>query len=928
MSIENIGIEKLPNAYVSKINIETHTTKSILVTADIKVIDENINGNYVWSSDEFLKPFLKVCIIKTKDVSIISALNQGFLNPYPYSFKPDLSSTTIETYPIKEFIKTKNGDKTVYYKKDVQIFDNNIENLSYYCFCFVDHMELSTFLKIKLTGDLKEYIGPLSSETVLETSLVPNFSYVFKTTRASVWSGPVFVRNDKYYTGSYYDPNKDQSLLIRNKVKNRKIIDNRTKLFTDREVIKPSLNSVIGDLIYSLSSDAELSGMFSINLAQILLTKTKNGKKLFQVNMELFNSAIEYISLNSIQIRRRQIKETKRINSLGTPKIGKIDVFPYSIIATSQESSPRAFKSTEKLKEINVFNDNTIRTFEFLDDSKNEKTKGNFVYEVHMTVIDKTQSMISAMINGLKQNLSLLQQIITIVEKPINFDRKTNALKETVIFPNTIDGIIDTYYKHFSMLKKVTTEEINELSNNRKSLFRTQTYEKNFGLNLIKDYNALIALFIKTFEVKDKISQNKVSFGTTNIPGLLSFSKTFNDVIEFSSVASSYDIMGMKNNKQMLRISSEEFTNRINFEVDRFFDKSQSMLSDDLNKMSAQDRKDLTDLETSKMSFLSPISFKSFNKVNNLKDLPTVDLDAVSKGFTKHMRIKNEKKKLSRNEGKVRTKVSGNKNSKTKISKRNGRFKFDFKRPVFKINNLKALEFLEIEKYLGSNSEMNNISNNLDREIKAEDSDKIQNKIEIANEIKIKRTKSDFDLSEKNNIFEKFKNSKNFNSDKIKKLPVSMKSILNSRAPAAKNEILDSESDIIKNPDSKITTEMIFNSNQKLQALSGFKKDPFGNKILTEPIWIDITKEMLEQDNTLVCRTVYLDMPEIGLIVDKNFKLMVQNSVFIINDRNAPISLPQTEVFTTEDGLLEEQNVIYTTNNIIKQPINIRKGVL
>jgi hypothetical protein len=927
MSIENIGIGKLPNAYVSKINIETDTTKTISVTTDLKVIDESMNGDYVWSSDEFMKPFLKVCLIKTKDPSIISALNQGFLNPYPYSFRPNMERTIIETYPIKEFIEIKSEGRTVYYKKDFQIFDKDISTLSYYCFCFVDHLELSTYLGIKLTGDLKEYTGPIASETIFESSVIPKTSYVFKTAANNVWSGPVFQTNGKYYGGSYLNPNLEQPILTRMIVKNNKITDNRAKTFSNRELIDPNLNTVIGEALYSLNEEAHLTGIFSINLAQILLTKTKIGKKLFQVNQGLFNNALNFIFLNSIQIRRRQIRETKRLNTLGTPKIGKMDVFPYSIIASSQESSPRAFKSIESLKEINIFNDPEIRTFEFLDDSKNEKTKGNFIYEVHLTVVDNTKLMITQMISGLKSNLNSLEQLTTLVQKPINFDMKTKMLKETFIFPSSIDGIIEEYYKHFSLLKKVTNEELNELIRNRKTLFRTQTYQKNFGLNLIKDYNALIALFNKTFDIKETISSHRISFGSPNIPGLLSFSKTFEEVIDFSSIASSYDLMGIKTNKQALRITTKDFIQRTELEVDRFFDKSQSMISDDLNKMSAEDRKNLTDLEASKLSFLSPISFRSMNKQNNLKDLSNIDLDLVSKGFTKHIKSKTEKKKTSKKEGKARTKVSGNKNSKPKIDKRNGRFKFDFKKPIFKINNLKGLEFLEIEKYLGPTSEMVNIGNNLDREILAEDSEKIQTKIEIANEIKTKRTKSDFDLSEKNNIFQKFKNSKNYDPNKIKKLPVSMKSILNSRSSAAKNEILDSDSDIIKNPESKVATEMIFNSNQKLQALSGYKKDKFGNKILTEPIWIDITKEMLEQGNTFLCRTIYLDMPEVGLVVDKSFKLKVQNSIFIINEGTSLLSVQQTELnVLQQETMLEEQNVIYTTNNIIKQPIVIKKG--
>ena len=59
MTIENIGLERLPNIYFKKINLEDHDTKSFKVTSELVMLDELLDDSFVWSIDPLFSGFIR-----------------------------------------------------------------------------------------------------------------------------------------------------------------------------------------------------------------------------------------------------------------------------------------------------------------------------------------------------------------------------------------------------------------------------------------------------------------------------------------------------------------------------------------------------------------------------------------------------------------------------------------------------------------------------------------------------------------------------------------------------------------------------------------------------------------------------------------------------------------------------------------------------
>jgi hypothetical protein len=121
----------------------------------------------------------------------------------------------------------------------------------------------------------------------------------------------------------------------------------------------------------------------------------------------------------------------------------------------------------------------------------------------------------------------------------------------------------------------------------------------------------------------------------------------------------------------------------------------------------------------------------------------------------------------------------------------------------------------------------------------------------------------------------------------------------------------------LRDVETKIATEMIFHSNQKIEVLIGYDKAPDGSPILSKPLWGDLTEEMLENKSRLLCRSIYPDDKGSGLETAPEFKLPVKNSNFIILGDGKETQQNQIPDFTPE--LPEVEAVVFTTSNIITQ---------
>ena len=160
----------------------------------------------------------------------------------------------------------------------------------------------------------------------------------------------------------------------------------------------------------------------------------------------------------------------------------------------------------------------------------------------------------------------------------------------------------------------------------------------------------------------------------------------------------------------------------------------------------------------------------------------------------------------------------------------------------------------------------------------------------------------------------------------LRTAPLAFKALVCSRSSAARNNILESDSDILVEPETMVLSEMVFQTSQRVEMLTGYALDMNNDPLLSSPLWETIDVSKIDEKDTVICRLVYVDLPELGMTTPEDFKLPIQNQVFIIapSDIKIPKATMPNQVelaaginVTTKNEL--SQNIKYATSNIVKQ---------
>jgi len=449
MAIEQVGLEKLPNIYFKKIDLYDNDLKSFKVSLGLIIVDESVNNSFVWSDDPLIKNFMKFAIIETSNRSLVGELTDGSQSAHPDILKKSSnfdSSSRIHIFGYGDLIKREDADDKQFSLNVSFTKSNETQDLTLFALTYLDHKELSNFLNIKLTGSLASYSGSLTSERVMTDGQVQRLSNALFRPNGELWPGPVHKNGNDWYSGS--QQSEDSIKLRRETIKNLKLSDLRKLVFSDRFKSPNQKSTIFSDLHYSFGKDSDLFGLFSVDIKQFVLTKTVFGKKIYGVSDFLFNAVMQSIEINSLEIRRRQVDLRRQTNSLGTPLYAPKDILPYKVIATMKD-----------LEEINLIQDESIRTFSFSDLEMSSKSRGEFVYEVHATLIDNTQNFVESYLSTVSSNLNAIKDEVRRLNSRMVYDYNKNKLRDNAK-PPEMDSFINSYYNTVSMLKQVSDEQI------------------------------------------------------------------------------------------------------------------------------------------------------------------------------------------------------------------------------------------------------------------------------------------------------------------------------------------------------------------------------------------------------------------------------------------------------------------------------------
>jgi hypothetical protein len=573
MAIENVGLEKLPNIYFKKVNLLDNDVKSFKVSIEMLALDELVENSFVWSDDPLLRDFVKFALVETENQDLIQELTNGDLLPMPSLIKrsPNFDEfSKVHVFGYGDFNKKEDVDDKHFTIKAELIKRNETQNLTLFAVSYLDHQEMSNFLGIKLTGKLSQYVGSLTSEIIMSLGEIQKRSFAFKKPSGDLWSGPVHRTGNDWYSGSQTSP--ESIKLERMSVKNLKLSDLRVANFRTRLKSTRGDSPIFSELYYTFGSDADLFGTFSMDIRQFVLNKTLFGRKILGMSNDLFQQAMRAIEINSIEIRRRQVDLKRQTNILGTPLYSPKDILPYEVIATFKD-----------LEEIDLIDDEAIRTFSFSDLEKTPQTRGEFVYEVHSTLIDNTQNFVENIVNQIKINLNRIKFEIRKLNLIANYDYERNKLKNGVEIPTILISLIDDYYRFFSMIKEVDEDKIKEMSEAKKSLFKKETYSSRIGLLFQVEYEKLYSSIVRRFGVTPKeLREGKGKPSMAFPPNLIFVKKTFENIIQFNQAVGLYDVLDLEGERKVLQITKADFESRADKEISRFFDRSKSINSEDM----------------------------------------------------------------------------------------------------------------------------------------------------------------------------------------------------------------------------------------------------------------------------------------------------------------------------------------------------------
>lgn len=940
MSNALVGLENLPNIYIKKITISDNNELTSKIDVELLMHDVEEGGFFVWSDDDLIFDYLKVAVIATSNQQLADGISSGQFSPMPNVIRrgPFMMDTTIITSSAKKFTRTEVRTSLTrrFYKKVSILVPEDTLGMTLFALAYIDTQELSNALRIALTGPLNKYYSPVVSERVLVGGETQQTSFLYKETSGATWTGPVHQRADGRWMGGSYHSSDPHPLLVREPVSNTKIIDKRSLSAGMRKEIDFKSKPMFSRLSTSYNNEADLIGMFSLDMRSMILTKTKHGRKIFNVSKDLFETFARSVSINSFEIRRQQVRIKLSNTKLGTRKFGQKLLGSYKTVATTVENDG-VLVNRSGLSQMYITPDSLIKSYQFTDEEMTEKTRGEFRYEVVITFSDTTEVFLQDLVSQMERNVADLKVQQEFLFRPQRYDRDNDRLREGTTVPDIFVASIENYYQNLSIILDIDDEKRDEMIQNKKKAFKSDNYTNNEASKLIAEYSALATKLRSRFDIQKKtmtLSGGKKP-SKALVPGMISINHVFEETIKFNQVVASYDFLGTQSNKTLVSLTKDEYLSRANKEVDRFFDKSRSTMSEDIADLDKEDMAALQDLDSSKVGFLSPLSFKFKSQTKDLTSLQDLDSNGIAVNFVSHMTERQSDPRFSsapvRKQKKTQSKRPSTKSRRTFKKKRLGRTNFNFKRTPFKINNLKTEEYLDVSKYLGDNSEMINVETKLDQPTLAPQTGQVQTKMAITQGLSVKREKLSYDLQSKNNILEKFKSSPKFDRKKLQMMPLPIKALLNSRSTAAKNNILQSESDILKDAETKVSTEMIFHTSQKIEYFAGFEMDINGLPDVSQPKWEEVTLTSLENNKRLMCRMRYAEIPELDIKPAKELKLLAQNSTFIISDENINTLMTIDSVVEPEIDLQEEmmetEEIVFASSNHVKQN-NDRKSQL
>jgi hypothetical protein len=903
MSIELVGFENLPNAYIKEISIFDYKANQIEIKIIIRVHD--LEDGLVWfDTSEALSKLLRIGLIISTDESQSQQLTSGEANPVQLiSMSRSIPSAS------------ESNDNLVFEVSFRKIIPRNTRHLNLYSFCFIDKVQVLEEFGFSMGHD---YYGPIKSEKVLNNSNIITNTDVFIQDNGQYWSGPMHQHRGKYMAGSYHTLTP-HTMLRKITIPNVKIKDFRGMKGKRSESVDSTKN-FLSDLTVSYNSDTDINAMFMLNVKTLLKNNTKYGSFLDRASPTVVSQILQDFKISMMTIQRQRIKPYNQSTRLRSKKETTQSIFSKKNIIKSHDitgilrnstrlekhhthdvviselrsntSAPNRqkneifaeevanYKKISMIQELFFQYGEGIRTFQFNDYELTSKTPGKYKYKVDLQFSDPIYSFLSSVSNFMKSDISIIKRYVSLSSRG----------RDLTISEINPQSLVNSYVNYYSYVYELSQQEIASLSFKMFALMNPKTATTKSVKNFKKKYEDLYSEFLvfldfdaeKIFSKKQKTSIKSKNATT----GRILVGNTFNKIIEPASNSVGFAYLDTSKKSSMKIYTKLDIENRANEETKNNFIEQPSTSSPDFKDST---NTGVNDLATTKTTYYTPslmgvgkTSFMMGRDANAPYDPLNTGLGAMSPQVSPFA-----------------------KNTKTlKISDVMVQSPSIPQDPVEETDET----YVNSSDIIGSNQTFVSYTNTVDS----------YNVIEskTGSNQRVNETLTGY---QNNRTFRAtLAAAKLLSGDEAAMLPNQLKAVISGDSPATRTDYVTSGTDLLADPKTKNYYELNNFSVQELLYIDGFEQDSSNNILLNKPIY----KSMLLSNFQLTSKPVVCFLQSYTNntfnITDEN-KVSVIDSSFIMSDID--ITVKPNNQTTQSQPTYNTQDISYEfmNSNIVKQ---------
>jgi len=570
MSIQLVGFENLPNAFIKDIVITKANSKMDSYEFTIRVHD--LPDRSIWSStEEIFYQLMRVGIVVSTSQEQTDSLTNGETSPLSTRYMSKSLAIVPRMVEGNSYFELK-------FTMDIKA---NTPHVTLFAFCFISKEDIMGSLGITIVDN---YIGPIKSERILEAMNVVAETNVFTRTDGTNWSGPVHEQNGVFMEGSYHTATPHNQ-LIRRSVVNTKIKDKRDVVETKHSTSQP-VNNFMSKLFVSYSSDTDVNSMFMVNMKTLLMKNTKYGAFLSRTSQDVLDTLLNQMNFRMISIQRERVKTNFRGVGLRSMKRKVDKVFHKKNILNTQDDANRRVLKKTRLERNGAFDvlpgeiENTsdykkiadieelffdygteIRTFQFTDYELTAKTPGDYQYKIQLQFVDPVDKFLRNTLNIMKTDISDLTTFLNIFKR-----RGSQA---------TVDAmrIVKNYLDHYSYIYELNKSSRIKLSLKYTSLLNPSTTDTASISKFLSRYRELyndFLVFIDHDDQKMKGSPISIKY-KDSMSSRIVIEKVFDEIITPSKNSLSFAYLPESSNKKTAVYTKSAFFEQAQAEVEEEF---------------------------------------------------------------------------------------------------------------------------------------------------------------------------------------------------------------------------------------------------------------------------------------------------------------------------------------------------------------------